>query len=52
LLDDLKLSDKTAGSVLFNGEEEVFAFRRALSRMQEIQTDEYWGKSGPARLSE
>ncbi|KAI7805079.1 lactation elevated 1a, partial [Triplophysa rosa] len=43
LLDDLGIS-RDAGSSLaiFTGEEEVFAFQRTLSRLTEMQTEEYW----------
>ena len=27
---------------IFTGEEEVFAFERTISRLQEMQGDEYW----------
>uniref|UniRef100_A0A8C2JJZ6 AFG1 like ATPase a n=1 Tax=Cyprinus carpio TaxID=7962 RepID=A0A8C2JJZ6_CYPCA len=43
LLDDLGIS-RDAGSSLaiFTGEEEVFAFQRTVSRLTEMQTEEYW----------
>jgi peroxisome-assembly ATPase len=37
LFDDLKLSSKQLRSSIFTGEEEVFAFRRAISRLVEMQ---------------
>ncbi|XP_072264836.1 AFG1-like ATPase isoform X3 [Pyxicephalus adspersus] len=43
LLDDLELSqDTSAGLSVFTGEEEVFAFQRTLSRLTEMQTEQYW----------
>ncbi|KAF4084194.1 hypothetical protein AMELA_G00125640 [Ameiurus melas] len=43
LIDDLGLK-RDAGSSLsiFTGEEEVFAFQRTVSRLIEMQTEEYW----------
>ncbi|XP_067312200.1 AFG1 like ATPase a [Pseudorasbora parva] len=43
LFDDLGIS-RDAGSSLaiFTGEEEVFAFQRTVSRLIEMQTEEYW----------
>lgn len=43
LLDDLGIS-RDAGSSLaiFTGEEEVFAFQRTVSRLTEMQSEEYW----------
>ncbi|KAJ3103942.1 hypothetical protein HDU97_009754 [Phlyctochytrium planicorne] len=43
LLDDLKLSAKALNSSIFTGAEEVFAFRRAVSRLHEMQTPEWQG---------
>ena len=34
---------------LFTGEDEVFAFRRALSRLTEMQSAEWLGRAGPLR---
>ncbi|XP_063773147.1 AFG1-like ATPase isoform X2 [Pseudophryne corroboree] len=43
LLDDLELSaDSSGGLSMFTGEEELFAFHRTLSRLTEMQTDQYW----------
>ncbi|CAJ0935815.1 unnamed protein product [Ranitomeya imitator] len=43
LLDDLEISqDSSGGLSMFTGEEEVFAFQRTLSRLTEMQTDQYW----------
>ncbi|KAM8954463.1 AFG1-like ATPase [Pelodytes ibericus] len=43
LMDDLGLSeDLSSGLSVFTGEEEVFAFQRTLSRLTEMQTEQYW----------
>ncbi|XP_064505883.1 AFG1-like ATPase isoform X2 [Pseudopipra pipra] len=43
LMDDLHLSqDSAKGLSMFTGEEEVFAFQRTLSRLTEMQTEQYW----------
>ncbi|XP_018419243.1 PREDICTED: lactation elevated protein 1 [Nanorana parkeri] len=43
LLDDLELSQEaSAGLSVFTGEEEVFALQRTLSRLTEMQTEQYW----------
>ncbi|KAI5618957.1 lactation elevated 1a [Silurus asotus] len=43
LIDDLGLKRDAAGSLsIFTGEEEVFAFQRTVSRLTEMQTEEYW----------
>lgn len=43
LMDDLDLSqDSAKGLSVFTGEEEVFAFQRTLSRLTEMQTEQYW----------
>uniref|UniRef100_A0A336L0S1 CSON002543 protein n=1 Tax=Culicoides sonorensis TaxID=179676 RepID=A0A336L0S1_CULSO len=44
LLDDLKITKDSndAAANIFTGEEELFAFDRTLSRLSEMQTDEYW----------
>ena len=52
LLDDLALKHASMTSALFTGEDEVFAFRRAVSRIYETQTDDYWRNSGPAHRTE
>ncbi|GIY63019.1 AFG1-like ATPase [Caerostris extrusa] len=39
---DSKVNRKNAEASLFSGEEEVFAFDRTVSRLTEMQTDEYW----------
>ena len=49
LMDDLSaLHPSSVTSTLFTGEEEVFAFRRTVSRMYELQTAEYWASAGPS----
>ncbi|XP_010009884.1 PREDICTED: lactation elevated protein 1, partial [Nestor notabilis] len=43
LMDDLDLSqDSAKGLSIFTGEEEIFAFQRTLSRLTEMQTEQYW----------
>lgn len=43
LMDDLKIDTKDAATAnVFTGEEELFAFDRTLSRLNEMQTLEYW----------
>jgi len=44
LMDDLGISSKSEGgkASIFTGEEELFAFQRTLSRLSEMQTQEYW----------
>ncbi|KAK7152591.1 hypothetical protein R3I93_010727 [Phoxinus phoxinus] len=43
LLDDLGISRDSGSSLaIFTGEEEVFAFQRTVSRLTEMQTEEYW----------
>jgi len=44
ILDDLKIDqDETSVAMnIFSGAEEEFAFQRALSRLNEMQTEEYW----------
>ncbi|XP_043855507.1 AFG1-like ATPase [Dromiciops gliroides] len=43
LMDDLGLSQDSAESLsMFTGEEEIFAFHRTLSRLTEMQTEQYW----------
>ncbi|XP_035663687.1 AFG1-like ATPase [Branchiostoma floridae] len=44
LMDDLNIqvgTDNSAASI-FTGEEEIFAFERAVSRLKEMQTQDYW----------
>ncbi|XP_075270383.1 AFG1-like ATPase isoform X2 [Opisthocomus hoazin] len=43
LMDDLDLSQESAkGLSMFTGEEEAFAFQRTVSRLTEMQTEQYW----------
>ncbi|XP_075879385.1 AFG1 like ATPase a [Nelusetta ayraudi] len=43
LMDDLGLKRDEASSLsIFSGEEERFAFQRTLSRLTEMQTEDYW----------
>ncbi|XP_027711798.1 AFG1-like ATPase isoform X1 [Vombatus ursinus] len=43
LMDDLGLSQESAESLsMFTGEEEIFAFHRTISRLTEMQTEQYW----------
>jgi len=42
---------RLATDSLFTGEDEVFAFRRALSRLVEMQSEEYLGRAGPHRIA-
>ncbi|XP_072313682.1 AFG1 like ATPase a [Eucyclogobius newberryi] len=43
LMDDLGLKRDEASSLsIFSGEEEMFAFQRTISRLTEMQTEEYW----------
>ncbi|KAJ3613541.1 hypothetical protein NHX12_019788 [Muraenolepis orangiensis] len=43
LMDDLGLKrDSSSNLSMFTGEEEVFAFQRTLSRLTEMQTEQYW----------
>ncbi|CAH0727758.1 unnamed protein product, partial [Brenthis ino] len=48
LMDDLKITKDSEDSraSIFTGEEEMFACDRCLSRITEMQTDEYWEKWG------
>lgn len=46
LMDDLKIDTKDAKANVFTGEEELFAFDRTLSRLNEMQTLEYWESKG------
>lgn len=38
----LMAQDGGSSLAIFTGEEEVFAFKRTLSRLTEMQTEEYW----------
>ncbi|KAM9666711.1 AFG1-like ATPase isoform 4-T4 [Trichechus inunguis] len=45
LMDDLGLSqDAAEGLSMFTGEEEIFAFQRTISRLTEMQTEQYWNE--------
>ncbi|XP_077018682.1 AFG1-like ATPase isoform X1 [Tamandua tetradactyla] len=45
LMDDLGLSqDSVEGLAMFTGEEEIFAFQRTISRLTEMQTEQYWNE--------
>ncbi|KAM4866433.1 AFG1-like ATPase isoform 3-T7 [Thomomys bottae] len=45
LMDDLGLSQESAeGLSMFTGEEEIFAFQRTVSRLTEMQTEQYWNE--------
>ncbi|XP_075970507.1 putative ATPase N2B [Anticarsia gemmatalis] len=48
LMDDLKITkdSEDAKAAIFTGEEEMFAVDRCLSRIMEMQTEEYWEKWG------
>ncbi|XP_041976664.1 putative ATPase N2B [Aricia agestis] len=48
LMDDLKITkdSEDANAAIFTGEEEMFACDRCLSRIMEMQSDEYWEKWG------
>ena len=43
-------SDLSQASI-FTGEEELFAFERAISRLTEMQTAEYWAHRDPSKES-
>ncbi|XP_032011962.2 AFG1-like ATPase [Hylobates moloch] len=59
LMDDLGLSqDSAEGLSMFTGEEEIFAFQRTISRLTEMQTEQYWNEgdrtkniAGPCNLN-
>ncbi|XP_054249010.1 AFG1-like ATPase [Indicator indicator] len=52
LMDDLDLSqDSAKGLSMFTGEEEIFAFQRTLSRLTEMQTEQYWKDGDRSRKS-
>ncbi|CAG9858222.1 unnamed protein product [Phyllotreta striolata] len=44
LMDDLKMGEKDFTANIFTGQEELFAFDRTLSRLSEMQSEDYWGK--------
>ena len=43
LMDDIKLSPDQLSSSIFTGSEEIFAFRRVISRLNEMQSEEWIG---------
>uniref|UniRef100_A0A8C2EI01 Lactation elevated protein 1 n=1 Tax=Cyprinus carpio TaxID=7962 RepID=A0A8C2EI01_CYPCA len=45
MIDELGLTDASERLTLFTADEEVFAFQRTISRLTEMQTEQYW-KSG------
>ncbi|XP_018575115.1 putative ATPase N2B [Anoplophora glabripennis] len=44
LMDDLKIGDNDLTANIFTGDEEIFAIDRTLSRLSEMQSEDYWGK--------
>ncbi|XP_029984958.1 lactation elevated protein 1 homolog B [Sphaeramia orbicularis] len=53
LLDDLGLRGEAAERLtLFTAEEEIFAFQRTVSRLMEMQTEEYWTEGNRNRSRE
>lgn len=44
LMDDLKIGEKDLTVNIFTGEEEIFAIDRTMSRLSEMQSEDYWGK--------
>ncbi|KAG5879661.1 hypothetical protein JTB14_021464 [Gonioctena quinquepunctata] len=44
LMDDLKMGENDLTANIFSGAEEIFAFDRTLSRLSEMQSEDYWGK--------
>ncbi|ENN82860.1 hypothetical protein YQE_00774, partial [Dendroctonus ponderosae] len=46
LMDDLKIGDKDLTSNIFTGDEDIFAFDRTISRLSEMQNEDYWGDKG------
>ncbi|XP_068698309.1 AFG1-like ATPase [Montipora foliosa] len=47
LMDDLDLTAADASSsAIFTAEEEIFAFERTISRLTEMQTEQYWSWQG------
>ncbi|KAL1505949.1 hypothetical protein ABEB36_005392 [Hypothenemus hampei] len=46
LMDDLKIGDKDLGANIFTGDEEIFAYDRTISRLTEMQSEDYWGDKG------
>lgn len=47
LMDDLKIGNEDAATAsIFTGDEELFAFDRTVSRLTQMQSEEYWNKDG------
>lgn len=44
LMDDLKMGANDATANVFTGEEEIFAFDRTISRLSEMQSEDYWNR--------
>lgn len=53
LMDDLEIQEGSVDSKasIFTGEEELFAFDRAISRLTEMQSKAYWDEKSLARGS-
>ncbi|CAC5393234.1 AFG1 [Mytilus coruscus] len=53
LMDDLGIQEQSdlSQASIFTGEEELFAFDRTISRLTEMQTEEYWGHRDPTKNS-
>ena len=53
LMDDLgiKFGDKDSTASLFTVEEELFAIKRAVSRLNEMQSEQYWELSNEKKLA-
>lgn len=53
LMDDLGIKEKShlSKASIFTGEEELFAFDRTVSRLTEMQTEEYWKRRDPTKNS-
>ncbi|XP_022089927.1 AFG1-like ATPase isoform X2 [Acanthaster planci] len=54
LMDDLniKMDASSISASIFTGEEELFAFERTISRLTEMQTEEYWTSTRESRKTE
>ncbi|KAF7283872.1 hypothetical protein GWI33_022904 [Rhynchophorus ferrugineus] len=46
LMDDLKIGDKDLSANIFTGDEEIFAFDRTISRLTQMQSEDYWRTKG------
>lgn len=49
IMDELRLSHDSTNNPIFSGDEEIFAFERALSRLYEMQTLKYIQESKRTR---